>query len=321
MKKNIAILTGGDTAERIISLKSAAIAQKYLQNTYNTYTIDIQGSRWQEIDTHINIDKNDFSLTKNGNKIRFDAAFAALHGAPLENGKLQGYLEMMGVPYTCCDGYTSALTMHKHNTKTQLAPYAIPMAKSVLLHKNTDFDIQNLLNLGLPMFVKPNGGGSSFGVTKVKNQEELLPAIAAAFAHDTQVLVESFMQGREFSNGVIPQGDGKVLALPITEIVPETEFFDFAAKYEGKSKEITPANLTPAQTTQCQNRSVELYNLLGCKGFVRFDYILVGEVFMFLEANTIPGMTEASLLPQQAQSAGIALTDLFVGAVQSILTH
>lgn len=318
--QNIAILTGGDSAERIISLRSAQVVYNHLPKTsYNCFLIDVNGADWSDINSGTLVDKNDFSLDIDGEKIRFHAAFAALHGSPLENGKLQGYLEIMGVPYTCCDGYTSALTMSKHHTKTQLAPYHIPMAKSELLHQNQPINMEAILGLGLPLFVKPNGGGSSFGVSKVKNVDELAPAIELAFAHDAQVLVEAAMQGREFSHGVIINAAGKPTAMPVTEIVTENEFFDFAAKYEGKSKEITPADLSPALTQQCQNRSLQLYSLLNCKGLVRFDYILVAETFMLLEVNTIPGLTENSLLPQQAQVAGISLTELFVGAIRHIL--
>ncbi|MFM7399963.1 MAG: D-alanine--D-alanine ligase, partial [Bacteroidota bacterium] len=200
MKKTIAILTGGDSAERVISLKSGQVVKDCLPaDKYRTFLIDIQKSDWREPETGTPVDKNDFSLTLNGEKIRFDCAFAALHGSPLEDGKLQGYLEMMGVPYTCCDGYVSALTMNKHNTKTQLAPHRIPMAKSVLLRKNEPFDESALLSMGLPLFVKPNDNGSSFGVTKVKTAGELLPAIEEAFRYSHETVVESFLPGREFS--------------------------------------------------------------------------------------------------------------------------
>lgn len=235
--KNIAILTGGDSAERVISLKSGQVVRENLpSDRYRTFLIDIQKADWRDLDSGSSIDKNDFSLClTNGEKIHFDAAFAALHGSPLEDGKMQGYLEMIGIPYTCCDGYVSALTMSKHNTKLQLAPYQVPMAPSELLQKGAAVDVDQLLQLGLPLFVKPNDHGSSFGVTKVKTQEALLPAIMEAFGYSNEVMVEAFMPGREFSNGVM-RVNGEIVVLPVTEIIPETEFFDFAAKYEGKSK-------------------------------------------------------------------------------------
>lgn len=310
--KNIAILTGGDSAERVISLKSGAVVRDHLpKDRYRTFLIDIQKADWKDLDTGIAVDKNDFTLTlADGEKIHFDAAFAALHGSPLEDGKLQGYLELMGIPYTCCDGYVSALTMSKHNTKLQLAPYGIPMAPSELLRKGEPIDEAKLLQLSLPLFVKPNDNGSSFGVTKVKTAEALRPAIDEAFGYSNEVMVEAFMPGREFSNGVL-RVDGKVVVLPVTEIIPESEFFDFAAKYEGKSKEVTPADLSAELTRQCQERTGKIYDLLKCKGAIRIDYILVGDTFHLLEPNTIPGISPASIIPQQAQAYGWGLGEFF----------
>lgn len=319
MKKTIAILTGGDSAERVISLKSGQVVKDYLPaNQYRAFLIDIQKSDWREAETGTPVDKNDFSITLNGEKIRFDCAFAALHGSPLEDGKLQGYLELMGIPYTCCDGYVSALTMNKHNTKTQLAPHHIPMARSVLLRKNESFDEGELLSMGLPLFVKPNDNGSSFGVTKVKAVEELLPAVEEAFWYSHETVVESFLPGREFSNGAL-RVDGEIIVLPITEIISETEFFDFAAKYEGKSREVTPAELPDQLTARCQASTRQLYDLLGCRGVVRFDYILVGETFHFLEANTIPGISPASIVPQQARAHGWELGEFFSLLIEQAL--
>ena len=314
--KNIAILTGGDSEERVISLKSAQVVFDHLPaDQYRCFMIDFQKADWREVVTGTQIDKNDFSLTIAGEKIHFDCAFAALHGPPLEDGKLQGYFELLGIPYTCCDGYVSALTMNKHNTKTQLAPYGIPMAKSVLLHQGQAIDTAPLLSLGLPLFVKPNTHGSSFGVSKVKTAEELLPAIEEAFRFGDETVVESFLPGREFANGAF-RHKGEIVVLPVTEIIPETEFFDYAAKYEGKSQEVTPAALTEAETQQCQERTRALYALLQCRGVVRFDYILSNGVFHILEANTIPGISPASLVPQQAKSAGWELGAFFAALVE-----
>lgn len=317
--KNIAILTGGDSAERVISLKSGQVVREYLpKDRYRTFLIDIQNADWRELDSNTPVDKNDFTITLQGERIHFDCAFAALHGSPLEDGKLQGYLEMLGIPYTCCDGYVSALTMNKHNTKTQLAPYHVSMARSVLLHQGEPVDAAALLAMGLPLFVKPNDHGSSFGVTKVKTAAELQPAIDEAFRFSRETVVESFLPGREFSNGAL-RVNGEVVVLPITEIIPETEFFDFAAKYEGKSKEVTPADLSPELTAQCQAMTRRLYNLLKCRGVVRFDYILVDGVFHILEANTIPGISPASIVPQQAQAYGWTLGEFFSLLIEETL--
>lgn len=320
--KNIAILTGGDSAERVISLKSGQVVRDNLPtDRYRTFLIDIQKADWKDLDSGIPIDKNDFSLwLPDGEKVRFDAAFAALHGSPLEDGKMQGYLEMQGIPYTCCDGYVSALTMSKHNTKLQLAPYEVPMASSALLRKGETVDTNRLLEFGLPLFVKPNDNGSSFGVSKVKAVEALLPAIEEAFGYSNEVMVEAFMPGREFSNGVM-RVNGEVVVLPVTEIIPESEFFDFAAKYEGKSKEITPADLSPDLTQQCRQLTGKIYELLKCKGVVRIDYILVGDTFHLLESNTIPGISPASIVPQQAQAHGWNLGEFFSLLIEEALQN
>lgn len=311
--KNIAILTGGDSEERVISLKSGQVVYDHLpKSRYRCFLIDIQRADWRDMGTNTQVDKNDFSLTIDGEKIRFDCAFAALHGTPLEDGKMQGYLEMLGIPYTCCNGFVSALTMNKHNTKLQVAQYGdrVPMAKSVLLHRDYGIDQEALKPLGLPLFVKPNTHGSSFGVAKVKTEDALVPAIREAFRYDREVVVESFLPGREFSNGVF-RLDGEIMVLSVTEIIPEDEFFTFAAKYEGRSKEVTPAEISPELMAQCQDHSRFLYEALQCKGVVRFDYILVGDRFHFLEVNTIPGISPASIVPQQAVAQGWELGEFF----------
>lgn len=317
--KNIAILTGGDSEERVISLKSGQVVQDHLpKDRYRSFLIDIQKADWRDLGSGVQVDKNDFSLTIQGEKIHFDCAFAALHGSPLEDGKMQGYLEMLGIPYTCCNGYVSALTMNKHNTKMQMAQYGerIPMARSVLLHRGETVDPEQLTTLGLPLFVKPNTHGSSFGVNKVKTMDALLPAIEEAFKFDQEVVVESFLPGREFSNGAL-RVNGEVVVLPVTEIIPDDEFFTYAAKYEGRSKEVTPAEISPELVEQCQSNSRFLYNALQCRGVVRFDYILVGNTFHFLEANTIPGISPASIVPQQAVAYGWGLSEFFSLLIES----
>jgi len=317
--KNIAILTGGDSEERVISLKSGQVVQDHLpKDRYRSFLIDIQKADWRDLGSGVQVDKNDFSLTIQGEKIHFDCAFAALHGSPLEDGKMQGYLEMLGIPYTCCNGYVSALTMNKHNTKMQMAQYGdrIPMAKSVLLQRGEKIDPEQLTVLGMPLFVKPNTHGSSFGVNKVKTMDALLPAIEEAFKFDQEVVVESFLPGREFSNGAL-RVNGEVVVLPVTEIIPDDEFFTYAAKYEGRSQEVTPAEISPELVEQCQANSRFLYNALQCRGVVRFDYILVGNIFHFLEANTIPGISPASIVPQQAVAYGWGLSEFFTLLIES----
>jgi D-alanine-D-alanine ligase len=316
--KNIAILTGGYSAEIEISIKSAAVVAKHLSvDKFKTYTIMIDQSGWYEIDTKSPIDKNDFSLTIDGVRTRFDAAFVALHGSPIEDGKMQGYLEEMKVPYTCCDGFVSALTMNKIATRKFLGAAKVKQSTTLHYHKNETIDKAKVEVLGFPVFVKPNSVGSSFGVHKVKSMDDIDSAIADAFSHDDEVLIEEFIAGREFGNGVYMQ-DGKPVALPVTEIIPETEFFDYEAKYLGKSKEITPADLSPALTQKCQELSVYLYKELSCKGFVRMDYILKGEDFYFLEVNTVPGMSEASIIPQQVVASGMSLKAFFESSIENL---
>ena len=308
---NIAILTGGFSAEISISLKSADVVQKFLDPTkYRSFQIVIDQNGWYERVSKANIDKNDFSIKVNNEKINFQAIFVALHGSPAEDGMIQGYFDMLGIPYSCCNGFVSALTMDKLATKTYLATAGIFMSKTVSLERNENINYNSIEELKYPVFVKPNSVGSSFGVSKVKSRDGLKHAITEAFKHDHIVLIESFIQGREFGNGVY-QSDGKLIPMPVTEIISETEFFDFEAKYEGKSKEVTPANLSDNLTKKCQDLSLYLYKKLNCSGCVRFDYILQENDFYFLEVNTVPGLSEQSIVPQQAVHSGLTLTTFF----------
>ncbi len=313
--RNIAILTGGDSAERVISLRSGQVVYEHLPaDRYRCFLIDVQKSHWRELSTGAEIDKNDFSLSWQGERVRFDAVFGAIHGTPLEDGKMQGYLDLLGIPYTCCNGFVSALTMNKHATKQMATAIGVPLARSVLIRRGDSIDVDAVIDaVGLPLFVKPNTHGSSFGVTKVKRRSDLLPAIEAVWPYDREALIEAFLQGREFSGGVF-RAQGRVVALPITEILPETEFFDFAAKYEGKAREITPADLPVVLTEQCQEWSRRLYEAFECRGVIRCDYILVGETFYLLEVNTIPGLSPASIVPQQVRAYGWTL-ERFLGAL------
>jgi D-alanine-D-alanine ligase len=320
--KTIAIVAGGDSSEFGISVKSAIEVNKVLSSRYITYIITLQGTNWYWEDSkgrYHNIDKNDFSLITDDYRIRFNAVFIAIHGTPGENGLLQGYFDMMGIPYTSCGAFCSALTFNKQACKLFLKEYSIPMADSILVRAGANLDPASIIKrTGLPCFVKPNDSGSSFGVTKVKKKEELLPAIDIAFKESSEVVIEAFMDGREVGCGVVKTKKESVV-LPVTEIITKNEFFDYEAKYTpGKSDEVTPADLPQAVTNEIQGLSSHIYDLLGCKGIVRIDFIIIDHKPYFLEINTIPGMTEESLIPQQAEAAGIQLEDLYSMVVEDL---
>ncbi len=309
---NIAIIAGGPSAERGISLKSAkTIAAHLPKDKYSVTTIDITPEDWKEMETGNRVDLNHFSLwdPKGNEERKFDFAFIIIHGTPAEDGKLQGYLEMMGIPHSACGVLTSALTFNKQMCKDHLKPYNIPMAESMIVKKNVGRGEVEGHNIRPPFFVKPNNNGSSYGVTKVKEWVQLEEAVSNALQYDHEVMIERALIGTEYSCGVVREGSTEHV-FPITEIIPEGEFFDFAAKYEGHSQEITPARLEAEQVKQCQERSVFLYSVLGCRGMVRFDYILENGTFYFLEANTTPGMSEASIIPQQAVAYGWSIGKL-----------
>jgi len=279
------------------------------------YIIMIKGSEWYWEDQkgrYHNIDKNDFTLITDNLKVRFDAVFIAIHGTPGENGQLQGYLDMLKIPYSSCDAFCSALTFNKQACKLFLKEYNIAMADAILVRKNEKPDLSVFVKkLGMPCFVKPNDSGSSFGVSKVKKSEDLPDAINKAFRESDEVLIEAFMKGREVACGVVKTG-AKTLVLPVTEIISKNEFFDYEAKYSnGKSEEVTPARMPSDITGEVQRLSSLIYDLLGCKGIVRVDFIVIGNKPFFLEINSVPGMTEESLVPQQAKAAGILLSDLY----------
>jgi len=323
--KRIAIVAGGDSSEFEISVKSAKEVEEALSVTYESYIIIIRGTNWYWEDTKgrfYNIDKNDFTLVKDDQKIRFDAVFVAIHGTPGENGLLQGYFDMMGIPYTSCNAFCSALTFNKQACKLFLKEYGIPMAEAILIRKGESTDINKIVRqLDLPCFVKPNDSGSSFGVTKVKKNEEMLPAIENAFKESNEVLIEAFMKGREVACGVV-KTKNKAIVLPVTEIISKNEFFDYEAKYtSGRSDEITPAVMEEAITDEVQRLSSLIYDLLGCSGIVRVDFIVVGTQPYFLEINTVPGMTKESIVPKMADAAGIGLSDLYSMVVENALKH
>lgn len=299
--KTIAIVAGGDSSEYGISIKSAQVVAEVLNGRYETYIIVIRGSEWYWEDIKgraFPIDKNDFTLTLDDARIRFDAIFVAIHGTPGENGLLQGYFDMIGIPYTSCGTFSSALTFNKQATKLYLKEYGIPMTEGIIVRKGNLIDSGKILKeIGLPCFVKPNASGSSFGVTKVKEIEQLNDAVEKAFEESAEVLIESFMEGTETACGVMKTKNRKII-MPVTEIVPKNEFFDYEAKYtDGKSEEITPARLPEDITERIQELSSQIYDLLSCRGIVRVDFIVTKRGPQFLEINTVPGMTKESIIP------------------------
>jgi D-alanine-D-alanine ligase len=320
--KTIAIVAGGDSSEFEISVKSATEVGRVLSSRYMTYIIMIKGTNWYWEDSkgrYHNIDKNDFTLITDEYRIRFDGVFIAIHGTPGENGLIQGYFDMMGIPYSSCSAFCSALTFNKQATKLFLKEYNIKMAEAVLIRKGEATHPESIINkTGLPCFVKPNDSGSSFGVTKVKQKEELLPAIEKAFNESNEVMVEEFMSGREVACGVI-QTKNKKVVLPVIEIISRNEFFDYEAKYTpGRSNEVAPADMPENMTSEIQGLSSLIYDLLGCKGIVRVDFIIVDDKPLFLEINTVPGMTAESLVPKEAMAAGISLEELYSMVVENM---
>lgn len=321
--KNIAIIMGGYSSEYKISLISGNVVYQFLDKTkYNSFRIHIFKEKWVYVDANdveFPIDKNDFSTTVNGTKITFDCVFNAIHGTPGEDGLMQGYLELIGMPQSSCDYYQAALTFNKRDLLSVLKPYGIKSAISYYLNKGDHFDANEIIQkVGLPCFVKPNKSGSSFGISKVKTANELPIAIEVAYKEDNEIIIESFLDGIEVSVGVINY-KGEIIVLPITEIVSENDFFDYEAKYQGKSQEITPARISDEMTRKVSEIAKRAYEILKMKGFTRSEFIFVnGEPYM-LEMNTIPGLTTESLIPQQAKAAGIALEDLFTNAIELAL--
>lgn len=325
MKKKIALVTGGYSGESVISYKSAATIQANLDKSlFDVYLIDVNPQGWFYDDggSKIAVDKNDFSLTLNGQKLTFDAVFIGMHGTPGEDGRLQGYFDMLGLPYTSCNAATSALTFNKRYTVAVAAMAGIAVAKSVHLFKHTPYDADGILSyLKPPLFIKPNNGGSSIGMSKIEKREELEPALLKAFAEDGQVLVEEMITGREFTVGVFSSG-GKIEVLPITEVVTHNYFFDFEAKYQGKSSEETPARIDTGWQANLEDAARKIYQVFNCSGVVRLDFIYNEEkgVPYMLEINTIPGQSEASIIPQQVRAKGWNLQDFYAGLVNEALT-
>jgi D-alanine-D-alanine ligase len=326
MKKRIALVTGGYTGESVISLKSAAVVEKTIdRECYDVYKILIYPGNWHHITEtgeKVMVDLNDFSLKIKGEKITFDGIFNILHGSPGEDGKLAGYFDMIGLPYTTCDQLTSAITMNKGYTKAIVDDIPeLYIAKSIQLFENSAPNISRIeAELTLPLFIKPNNGGSSIGMSKVKTWEELPEALSKAFAEDTQVLVEEFISGREFSIGVF-RGKGEITVLPATEIVSSKEFFDFESKYiAGMTEEITPGRMNTEEVERVGRIATQVYEKLNCKGAVRIDYFLQKETaqLYFIEINTVPGQTETSLISQQVKAIGKDVKEFYTELIEEM---
>lgn len=319
-KQNIALIYGGYSSEWEISVKSGKNVAKYIDaEKYNVYEILLSRKSWAvQLDGRtIEIDKSDFSFVLDGKKVRFDKAFIMIHGAPGENGLLQAYFEMIELHHTGCSARTSTLTFDKFACKTYLKEAGINMADDVFLRRGDKYSVKAIIDkLSLPLFVKPNQGGSSFGVTKVKTADALDKAIRFAFEEDDSVLIESCIPGREMTNGIFSNGK-ELIALPVTEIIPDNEYFDYEAKYLGASREVCPAEIPDAVADKIREATKIIYHRFNCHGLVRMDYILNGEDVYFLEINPIPGMTEASLVPAQIRAAGIDMKEFITMVIEN----
>lgn len=323
-KKNVAVVMGGYSDEYKVSLKSGQLIYDSLdRDRYNVYKVVILKEEWYFVDDrdqNLPINKADFSVTMESDfKVKFDVCFNIIHGKPGENGELQAYWDTIGQKYTGCGFYQSALTFNKKDTLAVLSKYGIPSAKSVYLRKGDDFNADQIMEeLELPLFVKPNQSGSSLGITKVKDKSEFPKAVDFAFAEDDEILIESFLNGMEVSVGVV-DFNGETIVLGITEIVPHKEFFDYEAKYEGASEEITPARIDEETRIKVEEIAKKAYNSLGMSGFSRSEFIIMNGIPYMLEMNTNPGFSPASILPQQAKIYGISIKDLCGNEVEKAL--
>lgn len=330
MKKNIALLTGGYSEEYEISVKSGKVIASHLdQAVFNVYLIKVTSGQWSYCDengTDYKVNLNNFSLDLPDGNVRFDAAFIGIHGTPGEDGKLQGYLDMMKVPYSTCGRVTSAITFNKYFCNEIAGRLNVNTANTFYLHKRDQINLKEIHDsIGLPCFVKPNSNGSSIGISKVKSEDELLPAIREAFKVDDEVLVQEFIPGTEITCGIYEK-KGELVILPLTQVISHKEWFDYEAKYtDGMADEISPAPIDEVLAGKCRDLSALLYRKLNCRGIVRIDYILTpetyigGPLFFFLEVNTIPGLSEASIVPKQAASVGISLKQLFTDVLNETL--
>ena len=324
MKKIIAIVAGGDSSEWEVSLRSAAGLNSFIDgDKYTKYIVTIVGKKWQvELPDggHLPIDKNDFSFVLDNQKVTFDFAYITIHGTPGENGILQGYFRLIGLPFSCCDVLQAALTFDKYACNNYLKSFGFKVAESIVLRPRETIDNTTVANkIGFPCFIKPSVGGSSFGVTKVKTIDQIQPAIAKAFAEGDEVMIEAFLSGTEVTSGMYKTKTKSVI-FPITEVVTTNEFFDYDAKYNGQVDEITPARLSNELTQAIKNTTERIYTILHAKGIIRVDYIISPDgTINLLEVNTTPGMTATSFIPQQIRAAGLDIKDVMNDIIENEL--
>ncbi|WP_300794061.1 D-alanine--D-alanine ligase [uncultured Bacteroides sp.] len=325
MKRTVAIIAGGDSSEHEVSMNSAKGIYSFIdKERYNLYIVELSKKAWEAVladGSRSTVDKNDFSFMDGDKKIKPDFAYITIHGTPGENGILQGYFELLDIPYSTCDVLVSAMTFSKFTLNQYLKGFGIRVAESMLVNKRFGIEDKDVVEkIGLPCFIKPNASGSSFGVTKVKTVEQIQPALQAAFAESDDVMIEAFMDGIELANGCYKTKD-KSVVFPITEVVSDNEFFDYNAKYKGEVTEITPARLSPELTERVKKLTSAIYDILGCKGIVRIDYIITeGEKINMLEINTTPGMTATSFIPQQVKAAGLDIKDVMTDIIEEGLS-
>lgn len=323
-KKTIAIVCGGDSAEHDVSMRSAQGIESFLdKERYIVYKVEIHARHWEAIladGSRTIVDRNDFSFTEGGKKVKPDYAYITIHGAPGENGVLQGYFDLIGMPYSTCNVLIEAMTYDKFVLNNYMRSLGVSVADSLVVKQGHDLDVSDediISRIGLPCFVKPARGGSSFGTTKVKTPEQLRPAINVALKEGEDVMVEAFMQGTELTCGCYKTSNGGGHVFPVTEVVSKNEFFDYAAKYNNESDEITPARISERLTERVQQLTSTLYDILGCHGIIRIDYIVTeGDHINLLEINTTPGMTATSFIPQQVRAAGLDIKDVLTEIIE-----
>jgi D-alanine-D-alanine ligase len=320
---NIAIITGGDSSEFVISMKSAEQVSNWLQKAgHNCYTVVVTGAEWlvHQGKRQFPLDRNSFGFKGTGGPVSFDFAWNIIHGTPGEDGKLQGYLDMMGIPYNCSNHLSSALTFNKFTCKTFLKQHQVLTPEARLVKKGMETNLEELAeNVGFPCFVKPNSGGSSFGISRVVKFEHLQEAINEALKEDREAIVERFIRGTEVTCGLMKTAEGFTI-FPVTEIIPKNEFFDYEAKYtEGKAEEITPARIDEALAQKCQNLAARIYDLTDSSGIIRVDFIIKGNQLYFLELNSIPGMSPESIIPKQVSSMGREMEEVLQEVIDESL--
>ena len=322
MKRTIAIVAGGDTSEYEVSLRSAQGIYSFIdKEKYTLYIVGMHGLDWHvrlEDGRTLPVDRNDFSFQLDGQKVKFDFAYITIHGTPGEDGRLQGYFDMLRIPYSCCGVLAAALTYDKFACNQYLHAYGVRIAESLLLRQGQAItDDEVVEKIGLPCFIKPSLGGSSFGVTKVKTREQIQPAIAKAFDEAQEVVVEAFMDGTELTCGCY-KTRGKSVVFPITEVVSHNEYFDYKAKYNGESDEIIPARISNELADRVKKLTSAIYDILGAQGIIRVDYIVTeGDIINLLEVNTTPGMTATSFIPQQVRAAGLDIKDVMTDIIEN----